>query len=66
MSIIFLNDNFSQPIRSVMELVLAFGNYMNGGTQRGQADGFDLEVLAKLKDVKSIVGVHYMTLVLKF
>lgn len=39
----------------VMESILAFGNYMNGGTQRGQADGFDLNILPKLKDVKSMV-----------
>lgn len=39
-----------------MGLVLALGNYMNGGNRaRGQADGFGLEVLPKLKDVKSRV-----------
>lgn len=36
-----------------LALVLAVGNHMNGGTPRGQADGFDLEILAKLDDVKS-------------
>ncbi|XP_061098613.1 formin-like [Conger conger] len=41
-------------VRDVMGLVLAFGNYMNGGNRtRGQADGFSLEILPKLKDVKS-------------
>ncbi|KAK1893397.1 Formin [Dissostichus eleginoides] len=41
-------------LREVMGLVLAFGNYMNGGNRtRGQADGFGLEILPKLKDVKS-------------
>ncbi|KAM6912925.1 formin-1 [Xenentodon cancila] len=41
-------------LRDVMSLVLAFGNYMNGGNRtRGQADGFGLEILPKLKDVKS-------------
>ncbi|XP_067471456.1 formin-like isoform X1 [Thunnus thynnus] len=41
-------------LRDVMGLVLAFGNYMNGGNRtRGQADGFGLEILPKLKDVKS-------------
>ncbi|XP_073789456.1 formin-1 isoform X3 [Danio rerio] len=40
--------------REVMGLVLALGNYMNGGSRaRGQADGFGLEILPKLKDVKS-------------
>nr|XP_061824823.1 formin-like isoform X1 [Nerophis lumbriciformis] len=41
-------------VRDVMGLVLALGNYMNGGNRtRGQADGFALEILPKLKDVKS-------------
>ncbi|TRY55959.1 hypothetical protein DNTS_011343 [Danionella cerebrum] len=41
-------------VRAVMGLVLALGNYMNGGSRaRGQADGFGLEILPKLKDVKS-------------
>ena len=42
-----------ERIKSILGLVLAIGNYMNGGTARGQADGFGLEILAKLKDVKS-------------
>ncbi|XP_075874480.1 formin isoform X1 [Nelusetta ayraudi] len=42
------------PLQDVLGLVLAFGNYMNGGNRtRGQADGFGLEILPKLKDVKS-------------
>ncbi|XP_028253678.1 formin [Parambassis ranga] len=41
-------------VREVMGLVLALGNHMNGGNRsRGQADGFGLEILPKLKDVKS-------------
>ncbi|XP_066464598.1 formin-1 isoform X1 [Eleutherodactylus coqui] len=41
-------------VKNVMGLILAFGNYMNGGNRtRGQADGFGLEILPKLKDVKS-------------
>ncbi|KAM3918613.1 formin-1 isoform 1-T1 [Leptodactylus fuscus] len=41
-------------VKNIMGLVLAFGNYMNGGNRtRGQADGFGLEILPKLKDVKS-------------
>ncbi|KAM8846734.1 formin isoform 1-T2 [Synchiropus picturatus] len=41
-------------VRELMGLVLAFGNHMNGGSRlRGQADGFGLEILPKLKDVKS-------------
>lgn len=44
-----------------MGLVLAFGNYMNGGNRtRGQADGFGLEILPKLKDVKSRVSERHL------
>ncbi|XP_078089428.1 formin-like isoform X3 [Mustelus asterias] len=44
-----------QPnVKIVLGLILAFGNHMNGGNRtRGQADGFGLEILPKLKDVKS-------------
>lgn len=43
-----------ESLREILGLVLAFGNYMNGGNRtRGQADGFGLEILPKLKDVKS-------------
>uniref|UniRef100_M3YW71 Formin-2 n=1 Tax=Mustela putorius furo TaxID=9669 RepID=M3YW71_MUSPF len=41
-------------VMQILGLVLAFGNYMNGGNKtRGQADGFGLDILPKLKDVKS-------------
>lgn len=45
-------------VKSILALVLAIGNYMNGGTTRGQADGFGLEILPKLKDVKSRDNSH--------
>ncbi|XP_038670133.1 formin-2 isoform X1 [Scyliorhinus canicula] len=44
----------SDSVKQVLGLILAFGNYMNGGNRsRGQADGFGLEILPKLRDVKS-------------
>ncbi|XP_035256943.1 formin [Anguilla anguilla] len=44
----------SAEVRCILGLVLAFGNFMNGGNRsRGQADGFAMDILAKLKDVKS-------------
>lgn len=43
----------SKSVQNLLGLILAFGNYMNGGTTRGQADGFALDILAKIKDVKS-------------
>ena len=46
----------SDGVKAVVGLVLALGNHMNGGSRvRGQADGFGLEILPKLKDVKSRV-----------
>nr|XP_057917740.1 formin-2 [Doryrhamphus excisus] len=47
-----LQDN--DKVKQILGLVLAFGNFMNGGNRtRGQADGFSLDILPKLKDVKS-------------
>ncbi|KAF7704694.1 hypothetical protein HF521_021766 [Silurus meridionalis] len=44
----------SKGVLQLLGLILAFGNFMNGGNRsRGQADGFTLDVLPKLKDVKS-------------
>ncbi|KAI4461001.1 formin [Holotrichia oblita] len=44
----------SQELKEVFAIILTLGNYMNGGNlARGQADGFGLEILSKLKDVKS-------------
>ena len=38
-------------------MVLSVGNYMNGGNRtRGQADGFDLDFLAKVRDIKMNSG----------
>lgn len=55
----------SKEVTNVLGLVLAFGNYMNGGNvARGQADGFELDILPKLKDVKckdnSTNLLHYL------
>lgn len=50
---VFLEND---SVKDVIGVILAFGNYMNGGNRtRGQADGFGLEILPKLKDVKSRV-----------
>lgn len=35
-----------------MQLVLAVGNYMNAGTNRGNCTGFELHFLMNLRDVK--------------
>ena len=44
----------STSMKAVFAVTLACGNYMNGGNrQRGQADGFSIDILPKIKDVKS-------------
>lgn len=44
----------AESVKNVMSIILALGNYMNGGNlTRGQADGFGIEILPKLRDVKS-------------
>lgn len=56
----------SESVKKILSIVLALGNYMNGGNRdRGQADGFGLEILARLRDVKSATGssitlLHYV------
>lgn len=48
----FLLEN--DGLKEVFSIILTLGNFMNGGNrQRGQADGFGLEILGKLKDTKS-------------
>ena len=43
-----------EHVRTLLGLVLAFGNCMNStNASRGNADGFQLELLGKLRDVKS-------------
>ena len=49
----------SDTLKRVMAIILALGNFMNGGNlQRGQADGFGLDILPKLRDVKSKGEYH--------
>lgn len=44
----------NEGLKTIFSIILTLGNYMNGGNRtRGQADGFGLEILGKLKDVKS-------------
>merc|ERR1719193_178771 len=48
----FITGN--QHLKQIFAVILTCGNYLNGGNkQRGQADGFNLDILPKLKDLKS-------------
>lgn len=44
----------SNALKQLLEVVLAFGNYMNKG-QRGNAYGFKISSLNKIADTKSSI-----------
>lgn len=44
----------SASFKKVLEIVLAVGNYLNGGTPRGGVYGFKLDGLLKLSTIKSV------------
>ncbi|XP_022097351.1 disheveled-associated activator of morphogenesis 1-A-like isoform X2 [Acanthaster planci] len=59
----------SKRLRKVLEIILAFGNYMNRGP-RGNASGFRISSLNKILDTKSSLSkhptlLHYLTAVLE-
>nr|XP_023681253.1 disheveled-associated activator of morphogenesis 1 isoform X1 [Paramormyrops kingsleyae] len=59
----------SQNLKKLLEVVLAFGNYMNKG-QRGNAYGFKVSSLNKIADTKSSIDknitlLHYLITILE-
>jgi len=54
----------SKSLKTLLEIVLAIGNYLNGGTPRGAAWGFKLDALEKLEAMKENEGkkslIHYI------
>ena len=58
------NEVFMQ----VLGQVLAIGNVLNGGTAKGQADGFDIPVFTKLTAMRDVNGkslLEYIMLKMK-
>ncbi len=61
--------SMSKKLRKILEIVLAFGNYMNRGA-RGNASGFRISSLNKILDTKSSIAkyptlLHYLSAVLE-
>ena len=52
-------------LQRLFEIILALGNYMNGGSFRGGAYGFTLISLTKLSDTKSS-GITFIDYIIKF
>lgn len=44
----------SQWLKKIFGFILGLGNILNGGTQKGQADGFYLEALSKATTMKDV------------
>lgn len=42
--------------KEILSVILGLGNILNGGTSRGQADGFSLDILSKIYDTKDSLG----------
>lgn len=43
----------SKSFKKIVEVILAVGNFINGGTRRGEAYGFRLVSITKLIDTKT-------------
>ena len=54
-----------KKLQRLFEIILALGNYMNGGSFRGGAYGFTLNSLTKFADTKSS-GINFIDYIVKF
>ena len=54
----------SPALKKVLQMTLALGNYLNGGTNKGAAWGFKLDTLSKLSGTKTVDNkstlLHYI------
>lgn len=60
----------SPSLKVVLGMVLAMGNYLNGGhNKRGQADGFQIDALAKVQEIRDVHNkqslAEYMVVMMK-
>ncbi len=55
----------SVSFRKLLGVILALGNYLNGGSARGQADGFQLDILPKISSTKSASGQSLVDYIVK-
>ena len=59
----------SDIIKKILSIILTIGNILNGGTPKGQADGFSLDILEKINSVKDNTNqktlMHYICGLLK-
>ena len=53
----------SKHFQLFLATILSLGNVMNGGTTKGQADGFSLDLLPKLSGIKDSLGNNILTFI---
>ena len=53
----------NKHFHKVLSAILSLGNIMNGGTAKGQADGFSLDILPKLSGIKDSLGNSILTFI---
>jgi hypothetical protein len=53
----------NKHFHKVLLAILSLGNIMNGGTAKGQADGFSLDLLPKLAGIKDNSGNSILTFI---
>jgi len=46
-------NNYTDSFNKILEVILAIGNYLNRGSNKGNCDGFTLDTLLKLNDFKT-------------
>ena len=65
MSLLFDFLDGNETFYNCLRMALAIGNIMNGGTPKGQCDGFDLSVMGKLSSTKDNNNKSMMAFIMK-
>ena len=55
----------SDWLKLILSYILTLGNILNGGTNKGQADGFNLDILKKLPGMKDRNGKSILTYIIQ-
>jgi len=59
-------QNNSENFLKLLEVILAFGNFLNSGTSKGNAIGFSLRSLEKLQDTKGNEKSNFLSIVVEY
>lgn len=65
MTILFEVIESSKTFYDMLGMALAMGNIINGGTPKGQSDGYDLAILEKLQTTKDNSNKTMLSFIMK-